>query len=101
MMKMSLEQLLKILGLSFVFGTTVAALKADINSKADKTTVAAESTYVRQLNARLDGVKIDVDKEQARLTGDLDRTLTNINNRLGRMEDRLTEICKATRAGCR
>lgn len=83
MFNLTLEQFLKILGVSFLFGTTVAALKQDINTKANKETVLADSIYIRDL-------------EQ-----DMERTMVNINNRLSRMEDRLTEICKATRAGCR
>jgi hypothetical protein len=81
--KVTIDQLLKILGLAFVFGSTVAALQNNINNKADKETVTAESTYTRQLNAKVDG------------------TLIRIESRLNAIDLRLRELCDATHAGCR
>jgi hypothetical protein len=85
-MQMTIDRLLKIAGIAFIVGSTVAAMQAQISNKADAAAVQRDSIV---LHTQLEF-----------LQDNLNRGLTDLTYEIRRANERLKEICLKTKAGC-
>jgi hypothetical protein len=85
-MQLALDKVLKIIGVSFVAGSTIAAFEFQLANKAGEADVRADSIVVH--------TQIDYMRE------DIQKALRDLTYELQRANERLRDICLKTQAGC-